>query len=638
MAVAALTALASGCGGQSKPATTPARAEPRVSMVRVRGATLLKPTDILAGLATRAPSGLIRTSYYRFDPLQAELDRKRIESYYEGRGFFAARVTDVKLKRFTDPMSGPLVEVVFAVEEGPRTSIKGIHTVGTPGDLRAQVDQIIEGADVRVGGPIVYWRYSVAKTRIKALLVRNGYAFARVRGAVKVDRPRARAVVDFEIDAGPLARFGRVTVLGLRDIPDSAVRARVAWQSGDVFDPKLLEETQTRLFAMAAFSVIRIEYGQTHAGDRAEVTIRVTETFRREIKFGGGGGVDNTGYEIRARAGHVRRGFLHPLATLRLDLRPAIVFREGVSGTFGGEATSAVDRRDFLYPRALLSAELSYLVSSFDAYSIHGPRFRLAVQRPFVNDRLHLSFGWQFRLREFFDIDSAITAPEQLRLDLKSPYRLGFYEQTIAYDGRDDPVNPRKGFYAELRLEQAGSWAGSEFSYTRAIPELRGFVPLGSRIIAAARARYGRLLSGRLPITQRFASGGASSQRGFSQRRLAPFVVEVVDDGNGESHQRQVSVGGQATVESSFELRADVKRLFGNWLGVVGFLDGADVTETNAELDLSNLHWAAGAGLRYRTPIGAVRLDFGFRLNRTEPTDPDPTDTWAFHFSLGEAF
>jgi outer membrane translocation and assembly module TamA len=68
------------------------------------------------------------------------------------------------------------------------------------------------------------------------------------------------------------------------------------------------------------------------------------------------------------------------------------------------------------------------------------------------------------------------------------------------------------------------------------------------------------------------------------------------------------------------------------------FLDGGDVTERPAELDVMNLQWAAGVGLRLVTVVGPVRADIGYRLNRTGPNDPQPGSTYAFHVSIGEAF
>jgi outer membrane translocation and assembly module TamA len=127
-----------------------------------------------------------------------------------------------------------------------------------------------------------------------------------------------------------------------------------------------------------------------------------------------------------------------------------------------------------------------------------------------------------------------------------------------------------------------------------------------------------------VPITRRYFAGGPESQRGFGRRQLAP--------GLGEENLR---VGGEALFETNVELRLDLFQLFGQWFGIVVFLDGADATERAGDLDPLDLHWAVGGGLRYRTPVGPIRFDVGVRINRAgELTD----DRWAPHFSLGEAF
>jgi translocation and assembly module TamA len=96
--------------------------------------------------------------------------------------------------------------------------------------------------------------------------------------------------------------------------------------------------------------------------------------------------------------------------------------------------------------------------------------------------------------------------------------------------------------------------------------------------------------------------------------------------------------GGAAMVDTSFEVRAQLGTIRKMGVGGVVFLDGGDVTTTPAALDFGNLNWAAGAGLRVFTVIGAVRFDFGYRLNRTGPMEPEPNSHYAFHLSIGEAF
>jgi outer membrane translocation and assembly module TamA len=139
------------------------------------------------------------------------------------------------------------------------------------------------------------------------------------------------------------------------------------------------------------------------------------------------------------------------------------------------------------------------------------------------------------------------------------------------------------------------------------------------------------LLSGDpLPIPQRYFGGGAESHRGFGRRRLSPQLPSSEGD--------PLPVGGEASLETSFEVRVDLFKIFGQTLGAVAFVDAGDVVLGLSDLDFAELHYAVGPGLRLLTPVGVVRLDAGFRLNRMGPNDPDPTSPFAIHFSLGEAF
>jgi outer membrane translocation and assembly module TamA len=152
--------------------------------------------------------------------------------------------------------------------------------------------------------------------------------------------------------------------------------------------------------------------------------------------------------------------------------------------------------------------------------------------------------------------------------------------------------------------------------------------------VLAARARYGRLWTGGgtddAPVPIRLYGGGANDHRGFGYERLAPQRTD--------SKGNLIPIGGEESALGTLEARLDLFKLNKRWLSLATFVDAGDVTEPNA-LALGNLHYAAGLGLRYDTLIGPVRVDVGYRLNRTNgPMDPDPGSHFAFHLSLGEAF
>jgi outer membrane translocation and assembly module TamA len=129
----------------------------------------------------------------------------------------------------------------------------------------------------------------------------------------------------------------------------------------------------------------------------------------------------------------------------------------------------------------------------------------------------------------------------------------------------------------------------------------------------------------RIPFSKKFFLGGATSIRGWGRYEVSPL------GGRG------LPIGGNALAAFTSEVRFKVK---GNLGGVV-FLDGGNVWPTRGDVDLGDLHYAAGIGLRYRTPVGPLRLDFGQQLNRIEglQVGQNPESRhWRLHFSIGQAF
>jgi outer membrane protein assembly factor BamA len=201
-------------------------------------------------------------------------------------------------------------------------------------------------------------------------------------------------------------------------------------------------------------------------------------------------------------------------------------------------------------------------------------------------------------------------------------------------DLRDHAINPTFGLYAELRVDEGTPAALGSYTYTQVTPEVRGYLPIAKKFVLAARARLGTI-SGDVPATERYFGGGTSSMRGFGARQLSPFAPSLSDA------TVNLPVGGAGLFETSFELRTPpVFTVFGLDLNTLVFLDGGDVTYAASDLDLSTLHWAAGVGLRFVTPIGPIGLDVAYRLNRTNaaPNNPDPGTHFNFLFAVGEAF
>jgi len=684
--VAATLALgvAAACPACSRTVTGSASPDsPRIADVTISGNDNVDDDDILDGLANRGPEGLLRRVYRRLDRLALEQDIARIEAYYARRGFFSAKVIGTDIK----PDDDKSVNVTFRVKEGEPTRVVGLSIIGLSKLLRGSSNLDFREAPLRPGEVLRHDRYLEFKAWMLGWLAHRGYPHAHIDGKLEVDRDAHTADIRLIVDDGPLTRFGKTEVKGLERVPESAVRNRLAWDPGQRFDPELLELTQGRLYQLGMFSAVRMDYDKEGRPRISDIQIGLSEARPHELRLGGGlaieGGfsLDNLRIEARQRTDYIMRGFLDPMTTLHLEARPAWEWNlaESRNGP-AGEATATIDRADLFLPRLVGNVTVGYQRDELEAYGSQGPLLRLGLTRPFINDHLQVGLGWRFRYLSFFKLSPALDGttpaqdpdamedpPDPAEVELRStlgldqePYRLGALEQTVAFDLRDQPLDARRGMYAGVTLAEGNSAFASDFPFVRATGDLRGYLPIGRRLVLAGRLFYGRKLSADpLPVTERFFDGGATGHRGFGFRRLSPFASSTytpapdpdADPGTPDPGPVTDSapIGGDENLLGSAEVRFDIGTLLKYPFGVVGFTDFGDVVcspdvpgcQPDGALDLANLHWAAGAGVRW-TPVIAVRIDIGYRLNRFGEGEPDAGSSVlsriAFHVSLGQAF
>ncbi|HJL43792.1 MAG TPA: BamA/TamA family outer membrane protein [Myxococcales bacterium LLY-WYZ-16_1] len=611
---------------------------------------------LAAGLANHPPTGfLFFKKKVPLDRTSLRLDEKRVEAFLARRGWFEARVVAVDVSWHEDDPER--ASVLFSVEQGPRTRVVGIDLVGDPFPEGMPSDERMrEALPAKPGDPAIYSKYQAGISRLRELLVSRGFVHAKVEAVMerKIGVPEAR--IEYEVDPGPLTRFGPLTLDVSGGIPESAVRSRIAFKEGDRFDPNLIELTEGRLFDLPVVGSVQIEWTSKGRPNPLPVTVVVRPGVPRELRLGGGVARDNVNLEVRLRGSYRQANFFHPLQTFSAELRPAFVFRDDLGQpALNITASTELRRDDFIAARIRGTLGVRYDIIQYEAVQNRGPQVSVALARPLLLDRLQLrtsvSFSFVDPALSFFPEDRDLSldrfgiferealqlpgippAPTDLRIRRPADLMWVTWAVEVSYDQRDNPRSPRLGYYLQFsneisQLFDPGAW------YWFVKPEARGYLPLGSRLVLAGRLRWAMEVfrTDPAPFPLRLFAGGAQSQRGFANRRLAPSVRNT----NGDL----VPLGGEVLLESNVELRLDLFRLFGSMFGMVAFLDGADSVLNLEDLDPLNLHWAAGAGLRYRTPIGPLRFDIGFRLNRTDGVLPaEGLERLAWHISLGEAF
>nr|HEX4313778.1 BamA/TamA family outer membrane protein [Kofleriaceae bacterium] len=622
-----VAALAVACGGGRRDIVHKP-GEVYVGSIEVEGNTAIPTSDLVSGLAQARTLNLP----IDVDPYQTQLDEQRIKGAYLRLGFFTVDVSARVDKR------GDARVIIYTVKEGPRATVAAVSFLGLPpGITEAAARALVKLPD---GAPFDYDPYDDAKDDLLRLLEDSGYAHARLDATVTADRVHAQATLEYTIAAGPRCTFGDIAIEGVPagGLAD-AIRVRVAFHRGDPYSFSAVEKTQRALYGVGRFSTVRV---QPALGDDKQTTIGVkivvSEANRHELRTGVGVGLDPLYYSARFRAQYTQDGVFDPLTTFAAEFRPELTLLRDTSGA-SEEITPLVrligrlTRQDLLFPnvKGELEGGLDYL--TIEAYTQTGARARVGISGPLGTDKLQARVGWTFAVYSFSNVSPAVDAAEASRLGLDSTERLGAYTQAITLDLRDNPIEPTSGLFAAFQIAEGSKYALGGLDYLEMSPVLRVYLPLVGGIVLAGRLHVATI-SGDVPVTERFYAGGASSDRGFSERRLSPVAMAAQTDGSIDT----VVIGGAGLIETGGELRVPLGAPGGLRLGFVVFLDGGDCTDQASQLDLGNLNWAAGGGLRIFTPIGPARFDVGYRLNRFGPTDPEPGDRLEYFLGFGEAY
>lgn len=566
------------------------------------------------------------------DPYLLTLDTDRIRAAYIKRGFFAVTVTpSIETAR-----SG-VQTVVFTVSEGRRAAAR-VEIAGLPAELvPGAARSLVALAD---GAPFDYERYDAAKAPLAALVENAGYARALVRGTVVADPASAVATVRYEVVPGPRCRFGRIEIRGVaHDDLRGAVRARLRFAEGDRYARAALADSEAEIDALGRFSTVRVVADRSGTGADIPVTVELTEASRHEVHLGFGVGVEPITYEARVFGGGSLVPAAAPLITLATDARAAYTV-ERSDGKVEPKLRllGSVQRLDLAWPglRGEIEGGLDY--QTVEAYTWTGGHVRIGLASPLGPRWLQARVGWLLQALAFGKFADELMGPaarDALGLG-DGTHWVGAYQAAVVADLRDDPIEPHRGVYLAISGALGGSWAGGQATYQQVAPELRGYVPLAGSVLAA-RARLGEIL-GDVPPTERYYAGGTTSQRGFSERYLAPRATAAAP-GCSDIGESTTVIGGAGLIETSIELRRQLVVVGGVPLGTTVFLDGADVRCRPGALSLGALQWAAGAGVWSKIAGLKVHVDVGYRLNRRELSGgPSAFGNFAWHIGVAETF
>ncbi len=542
-------------------------------------------------------------------------DRERLSKvlrafgYYDGSVAITIAGTDLESAdartQLTATDSGP-VALTIAVEPGERYVIGDVvvdWANGQPDGLSdlPEILELSEGQPAEAAG--IY----AARDRLVARLRELGYPLvaAEMPDAV-IDRGSRSMDIRYPIDPGRQATFGPVSYVGNTGVQTALLERSQPIEVGDPYSPQGLADLRGELSSLGVFSTVRVREGDAlDAEGRLPITVEVSERKRRFIGFGARFASDE-GFGFDAEWGHRNLfGQAEQLtATASLD-RIGGAVGSGIDYSLGlGFSKPAFQRGD-----QRLFANLGALQESPDAFERTAVVSELGVERR-LSPILSASLAGSFEISEITEEG-----------DTNEFFLLGL-PATLRLDTTDDLLDPLSGWRGTVEATPYLDLQAENAPFLRFSGSIARYVDLfgNGRSILAGRVGFGATLSESardLPADKRFFSGGGGSVRGFEFQTLGPT--------NSEGDPR----GGSSVLEAGLEWR---QRIGENWGGVV-FLDGGSAFTTVLPSSFRDLRYAAGFGVRYFTPIGPIRADIGFPLDRE-----GDESAFQFYIGLGQAF
>ena len=545
------------------------------------------------------------------------------ERFYIAEGFLNAKM---EAPEYHYREGAPVVDIKVPITEGQQYFFGGVsftgNTIYGAEALRGQIEDLIKQ-------PYTDARVADIPRRLQAYFKQRGYYEAKVEATGQPDAAvNGRVPLQVAVSAGQIYHFGGVTVTGLQRLRHSYVSRRFKSLQGKTYSPEVLDDKFRTLMRTGLFNVLQIQPVPVEGEDLLLLQISAQEAKSKEFGFSVGygsyvGAIFGVQYRDRNLFGYGR-----PLTT------SAEITQRGYKGEVLWEDP-------FLFDTEFAFKDRVYaLTFDFDGYSKFELGDRIELTRK-VTKQYEAGVTLRFR---HVEVTTADIKPKFLGETSYFANAVGF---TQTLDLRKSPLVSPRGLVMDNTVDIATNALGSDIEFVRGTgratyyigfgqesqapgvalaedPNRSGFERWYRQTLLAFGSRMGiiHVLGAEstafdLPIDERFFNGGSTTVRSFAERHLGPL------------DHRGNPLGGEFFTLFNAEYTFP---LYGELQGAI-FFDAGNLLPSSEEPGLDDMRYAIGGGLRYKLPIGPIRIDYG--------VNPDPRTNeadGAFHFSFGFAF
>jgi outer membrane protein insertion porin family len=622
-------------------------------------------TDTIRERMYVRPASLLQYRHGRYSQRLLRQDVDAIRALYRSNGFRDVNVTSSVVRGYRGKATH--LAVFIRVEEGPQWLVHKLDLEGVSPQNREDVENLLQSI---AGQPFSELNVAIDRDNVLSRYYNSGYPNASFEWSFTQAREPHQMDLKYVIHEGERRYVRKVLVSGLQTTDPGLVAARVDLEPGDPLSREDMTATQRRLYDLGIFARVDLALQNPQGDERDKyILLDVDEARKYTITAGLGaeiakiGGCQTcldapagqAGFSPRALLGITRRNFLGYGHIVSVQTRVSTLEQRAV---LNYQAPQFRGNSDF----SLLFSAL--YDDSRDVRTFTARRREGSVQ---LGQKLSkastMLYRFSFR-RVSIDQNTLKITPELIPF-YAQPARIGMVSGNLIQDRRDDPVDTHRGIYNTVDFGWASHVFGSQSDFTRLLVRNATYYPfgLGSRFVLARSITFGweqtlpstppgvpLPISMDVPLPERFFAGGAQSHRGFPENQAGPRDPET-----------GFPIGGKALLVNQVELRFP---LIGDNIRGVLFEDAGNVYTGLNKLslrvvqrglqDFNYMVHAVGFGVRYRTPVGPIRVDFAYSINPprffgfkgtseqllqgTGQKTVQQINHFQFHFSLGQVF
>ena len=517
-------------------------------------------------------------SLYRPEVLRVDL--QLLEQLYQNNGFVNVQLGEpvVEINR----EAGAIAVTVPIAREGEQYKVGSVTLAG--GEVLSSEE--LRGL-VRVTSGEIYSRETVRRDilALTEAYADKGYAFADIVPTVSLDQQTRLVNLSFTTHPGPKVYIGRIDIIGNQRTQDRVIRRELRLDEGELYSGSKLRRSRQRLNNLQYFEEVNIDTRARAEDDLLDLEVQLRERATGQFSAGlGFSSVEN----IIFTASVLQNNLFGRGQTLSANAHIG-----GISQDF-----SLSFREPWLYGRPIsLGASVFNRAEDFQTFDVDRTGASLSLGRV-VGEFTRISAAYRY---EVLDISNLSANASELLQQSQGESTTSSVTPSIVRDSRDNVFNPSEGSVNSFEIQLAG--LGGDNRYYRAIGNTTWYFALPAEMTGFVRSRvgFGDGFGGNvLPASERFFLGGVTTIRGFEFRDIGPKD----DAGN--------PLGGTTFMQFNIE----IGRSLGTVLRVVAFVDVGNVYGPDNDFDIGSLRRSAGLGIRIVTPIGPIRLDYGFKLDK----------------------